>query len=351
MTILIDRRNERMTTRANSPIAILGAGSWGTALGLYLARQNQPVCMWSPNAESIADMAKNRVNNRYLPHYTFPDNLTVTTNLAEAIKDDCDILIAVPSAGFRQTLTLLKPLLKKPARIVWATKGLDLETGELLHDVAKETLGTEHTYAILSGPSFAREVAAGLPTAVVIASDNQTFSQDLINRFNSSIFRTYSSTDITGVEIGGVVKNVLAIAAGICDGLNLGANARSALITRGLAEIIRLGKALGGQEETFMGLAGLGDLILTCTDNQSRNKRFGLALGQGKSITEAEKEIGQVIEGKRNAELVVQLAHRNGIEMPIAETVLQILQGQVTIDAAIKQLLSRSPKTESINRT
>ena len=328
------------------PIAILGAGSWGTALALYLARRGQTVHLWSANAESIANMQAKRVNERYLPTHPFPDSIFLTDNLDEAIKDNRDILIAVPSAGFRDLLLSLKPLLKNPARIVWATKGLDDETGELLHKVANKILGTQNAYAILSGPSFAKEVAAGLPTAVVVASHNADFAHDLMQRFNGPLFRIYVSTDVNGVEVGGVVKNVLAIAAGICDGMHLGANARSALITRGLAEMVRLGTALGGQHETFMGLAGLGDLILTCTDNQSRNKRFGLALGSGKSIPEAEREIGQVIEGKRNAELVANLAHKMQIEMPISETVWEVLQEKITLSEAIHQLLTRAPRME-----
>lgn len=330
----------------HKPIAVLGAGSWGTALALHLARLGQTVWLWTNEPARAAILQTDRVNNRYLPGQVFPDNLLITSSLTEAIGDNHDILIAVPSVGFRDTLLALQPLMTQSKRIVWATKGLDLQTGELLHEVGRDVFGTECQYAVLSGPSFAREVAAGLPTAVVIASDNTDFANDLLQRFNSPFFRVYLSDDITGVEIGGVVKNVLAIAAGIVDGMHLGANARSALITRGLAEMTRLGVARGGHAETFTGLTGLGDLILTCTDNQSRNRRFGLALGSGKTITEAEKEIGQVIEGKRNAELVVGLAKKHHIEMPIAETVWEVLQGHLTVTQAVQQLLSRTPRTE-----
>ncbi len=331
----------------HKPIAILGAGSWGTALALNLARRGHPVRLWTQEAERIATMRAERANNRYMPGYPFPDCITLTATLADAINDNCDILVAVPSAGFRDVLSLLKPLIHPDTNVSWATKGLDLNTGQLLHEVAKEILGTKRQYAVLSGPSFSREVAAGLPTAVVIASEHPDLANALILQFNSTLFRTYLSHDVTGVEVGGVVKNVLAIAAGVTDGMQLGANARCALITRGLAEMIRLGLALGGQFETFTGLAGLGDLILTCTDDQSRNRRFGLALGHGKTIKEAEAEIGQVIEGKRNAELVVQLAQKKGVEMPISETVLSILQGQSTLQEAMQNLLTRSPKNES----
>jgi glycerol-3-phosphate dehydrogenase (NAD(P)+) len=291
-------------------------------------------------------MQSARINNRYLPNYVFPESIFLTAELSEAIQDDCDILIAIPSVGFRDILLKLKPLIKETARLLWVTKGIDTDTGQLLDDVAKEILGTKHAYAVLSGPSFASEVAAGLPTAVVIASENTAFATDLMHRFNSPVFRAYLSTDMIGVEVGGAVKNVLAVATGITDGMKLGANARSALITRGLAEMVRLGLALGGHNETFMGLSGLGDLVLTCTDNQSRNKRFGLALGSGKSTEEAEREIGQVIEGKRNAELVVKLANKMHVEMPIANTVWDILQGKVTLQNAMQQLLTRAPKAE-----
>jgi glycerol-3-phosphate dehydrogenase (NAD(P)+) len=328
------------------PIAILGAGSWGTALALYLARLHHPVCLWTHDASHAKAMQATHANPKYLAKHSFPESLSVTSDLSAAVADHYDILIAVPSAAFRATITTLKPLITDDARIFWATKGLDLETGELLHDIATEVLGSQHPFAVLSGPSFASEVAAGLPTAVVIASTNLKFAEDLMCCFNSHTFRIYLSTDITGVEIGGAVKNVLAIAAGITDGMQLGANARSALITRGLAEMIRLGTALGGHYETFTGLAGLGDLVLTCTDNQSRNRRFGLALGAGKSIQQAEHDIGQVIEGKRNAELVLLLAKKAGVEMPITETVWKVLQEKITINAALQNLMSRAAKGE-----
>lgn len=329
-----------------NPIAILGAGSWGTALALHLANHGQAVRLWTQEADRVKTMADEKANNRYLPGHVFPDTISLTPSLAETIADRCDILIAVPSAGFRDLLLTLKPLIHPETRIAWATKGLDLETGQLLHEVAKEILGTQRSYAILSGPSFASEVAKGLPTAVVVASQQADFAENLQQRFNSARFRVYLSADITGVEIGGIVKNIFAIAVGISDSMQLGANARSALITRGLAEMIRLGLAAGGQADTFVGLAGVGDLVLTCTDNQSRNRRFGLALGSNKSTAEAEREIGQVIEGKRNAELVMQLAKKLSVEMPITEMVWKILQGQITPQEALNQLLARAPKAE-----
>lgn len=335
-----------MNTPDMKPIAILGAGSWGTALALYLSRRGQTVRVWSIDPKEIEAMQTDRVNNRYMPGYTLPDTLHPTNNLAEAVKGIEDILIVVPSVGFRQTLTSVKPYLEPEARIICATKGLDADTGELLNHVTDEVLGKAHAFAVLSGPSFAKEVAAGLPCAVVIASECKDILPALMQRFNSNIFRTYSSHDVVGVEFGGVTKNVIAIATGIIDGMNLGANARSALITRGLAEIMRLGVTLGGKQETFVGLSGLGDLILTCSDNQSRNRRLGLAIGEGKSISEAELAIGQVVEGKRNAELVMKLAQKHAVDMPICDMVWQVLQGQVNAQQAIQQLLSRATKSE-----
>lgn len=329
-----------------SPIAILGAGSWGTALALYLSRLGQEVRLWSYDTEHIKKIKTDSVNTCYLPGYIFPASLHPVTSLEETLTGVQDILLAVPSAGFRSTLELLKPLLQKDARIAWATKGMDLETGQLLHEVAREIVGEQYPLAVLSGPSFAGEVASGLPTAIVAASEDQAFTQALIQRFNSSVLRVYSSQDITGVEIGGVVKNVLAIACGISDGMGYGANARSALITRGLAEMTRLGLALGAKFETFTGLTGIGDLVLTCTDNQSRNRRFGLALGKGQPPLEAEKQIGQVVEGKRNAEVVVALAHRHHVAMPISETVLAILKNELIPLEAMRLLFARETKQE-----
>jgi glycerol-3-phosphate dehydrogenase (NAD(P)+) len=302
--------------------------------------------MWTPNTASAAEMLTDRVNNHYLPGQIFPGSLHPTSNIKEALQDADVILIAVPSAAFREVLTLIQPLISTSIPIIWATKGLDNLKGQFLHETAEEILGKTRSYAVLSGPSFAREVAIGLPTAAVIASIDSSFANELLNYFNSSHFRIYLSTDVIGVEIGGVVKNVLAIATGIADGMKLGANARSALITRGLAEMTRLGLALGGQYETFTGLAGLGDLVLTCTDNQSRNRRFGLALGEGKKTDIAEKEIGQVVEGKLNAEQILQLAQKVSVEMPITEAVCEILRGKASPKEAMQHLLSRSPKTE-----
>ncbi len=324
------------------PIAILGAGSWGTALALYLARRGQTVRLWSIEASEVAAMLAEHANHRYLPNIDFPDTIQPTANLADAVKGIDTILIAVPSVGFRNTLAMMKPLITPDARLICASKGLDDETGHLFNDVVAETLGNDRLFAVLSGPSFAREVAMGLPTAVVLASDNLYFAKELAQYFNTPIFRAYASNDVKGVEVGGVLKNVIAIATGMTDGMDYGANARCALITQGLEEITRLGVALGAKAETFVGLAGMGDLILTCTDNQSRNRRMGLALGKGQNVAEAEKEIGQVVEGKRNAELVALLASKYHIEMPICSMVWQVLQGQISATEGMKRLLATS---------
>ncbi|HVY53197.1 MAG TPA: NAD(P)H-dependent glycerol-3-phosphate dehydrogenase [Gammaproteobacteria bacterium] len=319
------------------PITILGAGAWGTALALYLARRGQHINLWSIEAPQVKAMLAEHTNNQYLPGYPFPETIHPTGDLEAAISGAEDILIAVPSIGYRETLTNIKPLLRDSHRFLCATKGMDTEKKQLLHETMREILGSKPAYAILSGPSFAKEVAAGLPTAVVIASLDEQFAKDMFERFNSSIFHIDLSKDLKGVEIGGIVKNVLAIAAGITDGMKLGANARSTLITRGLNEMISLGIAVGADYKTFEGLAGLGDLILTCTDDLSRNRRFGLALGRGISKDQAEKEIGQVVEGKHNAELVVQLAKQHSVQLPICETVLAILRGEIATADGVNQ--------------
>lgn len=333
-------------TNPQKPIVILGAGSWGTALALHLSRLGQTVYLWSFEKDHIIAMQKEGVNKHYMPDQIFPSTLIPVLDLTETLQNCDDVLIAVPSAGFRDTLNHLKPILKTSSRLMWVTKGLDENTGTLLHETLKEILGDRYPYAVLSGPSFAGEVANGLPTAVVVASLYPAFAEEVSKRFNSPVFRVYLTQDVTGVEIGGAVKNVIAIATGISDGMGFGANARCALITRGLAEITRLGIALGAEPETLTGLAGLGDLILTCTDNQSRNRRFGLSISKGAQANDAVREIGQVVEGKRNAELVVMLARKVKVEMPIAEAVCHILEGKMTPHDAMRDLLSRAIKPE-----
>lgn len=330
----------KVQNQSLQPIAVLGAGSWGTALALYLARRGQLVRVYSIEASEITAMLAEKANNRYLPGIPLPDTLQPQLELTQTIAGVRDILIVVPSGGVRATVTAIKPLITPNTRLILASKGIDSVTGALLSEIVFDVLGHETPFAVLSGPSFAKEVAQGLPCAVMIASTNKQLLADLQVRFDSSIFRVYPSDDITGVEVGGAVKNVIAIATGICDGLKLGANARSALITFGLAEIMRLGLKLGAKSETFMGLAGLGDLILTCSDDQSRNRRLGLAIGNGQNIAQAEAAIGQVVEGKRNAELVCKLADKYGIAMPICQAVWQILQGKIAAKEGIANAFS-----------
>jgi glycerol-3-phosphate dehydrogenase (NAD(P)+) len=333
-------------SQANTPIVVLGAGSWGTALAIQLARKGAPVTLWGHDPEHMATLAAQRSNERYLPGIPLPENLLIEADLATALAAARDILVAVPSHAFRGVLELICPSLTESSRLLWATKGLEAGSGKLLHEVVHEVLGDSIPTAVVSGPTFAREVAEDLPTAVTVASANEAFARDMAERLHGENFRAYTSQDVIGVEVGGAVKNVLAIAAGIADGLGFGANARTALITRGLAEIMRLGTALGGQHDTFMGLAGLGDLVLTCTDNQSRNRRLGLALGAGSSLEEALANIDQVVEGVQTAREVHDLARSMGVEMPITEQVYAVLYEACSPRQAVHALLDRDQKPE-----
>lgn len=328
-------------------LTVLGCGSWGTALAIHLARNGQIVSLWGRDEKEISEMKAARCNIRYLPDVSFPETLLLTSELKTALNHSNDWIIATPSHAFRATLEMIKPMRNERTRIVWATKGLDPKNHQLLHEVIAEILG-KLPIAVLSGPSFAKEVARGLPTAITIASRTPGFAKDLTHYFHSKTFRVYTSQDVIGVEVGGAMKNVLAIAVGIADGLSFGANARAALITRGLAEIVRLGLALGAQRETFMGLAGLGDLLLTCTDDQSRNRRFGLAIGKGESLQAAEKKIGQVVEGIHTAKEIFYLAKRYQIETPICEQVYRVLYENTTPQEAVNTLLSREQRDEGI---
>ncbi len=292
-------------------------------------------------------MVEDRENKRYLPDAKFPPNLSAYPDLAECLDGARDILIVVPSHGLRDTLTQIKPMLAADSRICWATKGFELSTGKLPHQVAAEVLGPDFPVAVLSGPTFAKEVGEGLPSAMTIASNNDEFARALAEAISSDNFRAYTSDDIVGVEVGGAVKNALAIGAGMSDGLGFGANTRIALINRGLVELMRLGVALGAKKETFMGLAGMGDLVLTCTDNLSRNRRMGLALAAGKTVEEAQEEIQQVVEGVKAAKAVHDVAEKLGIEMPIANQVYRILYEGASPREAVEALMSRELKPES----
>ncbi len=292
-------------------------------------------------------MVRDRENEQYLPGIAFPDNLTAYPSLDACLDGVRDILVVVPSHGLRDTLEQIKPRLAADARICWATKGFELSSGKLPHQVAAEVLGPDIPVAVLSGPTFAKEVGAGLPTAMTIASADGDFARALAETISSERFRAYTSDDIIGVEVGAAVKNALAIGAGMSDGLGFGANTRIALINRGLVELMRLGVALGAKKETFMGLAGMGDLVLTCTDNLSRNRRMGLALAAGKTVDEAQQEIQQVVEGVKAAKAVHEVAQQLGIEMPIVNQVYSILYEGVTPRAAVEALMNRQLKAEA----
>jgi glycerol-3-phosphate dehydrogenase (NAD(P)+) len=331
---------------AHAPVAVLGAGSWGTALAIQFARAGHPTRLWSRSAADVIAMRAQRQNVRYLPEAKFPDAIEVHDDLAASVRDAAAIIIAVPSHSLRSLLQQLKPLLARDARLAWATKGFELDTGKLPHQVAYEVLGDRYPVAVLSGPTFAKEVGAGLPTAMTIASADSDYAHQLATSLHASNFRAYTSTDIVGVEVGGAVKNVLAVGAGLSDGLGFGANTRIALITRGLSEVVRLGVALGAQAETFMGLAGLGDLVLTSTDNQSRNRRFGLSLAAGKSVKDALTEIGQVVEGYTAARAVHAVALREKVDMPIVHGIYRILYENEPAKDVVKDLMTRPIRPE-----
>lgn len=329
---------------SRTPIAILGAGSWGTALALLIARHGYPVRLWDHWSEQIDALIRDGENRRFLPGFPLPAAIQPMADLDRTLAGVAEILVVVPSHGFSELMHRLAPL---PAGVglAWATKGLEPGTNRLLHQVAAEALG-ERDLAVVSGPSFAGEVARGLPTAVTVASSRRTQAQRVAAYLHGDRFRVYTSDDLIGVQIGGAAKNVLAIATGIADGLGFGANTRAALITRGLAELTRLGTALGGRQETFMGLAGLGDLVLTCTDDQSRNRRLGLALAQGASLAEAREAIGQEVEGIITARAIHGLAERLEIDMPISEQVYRVLYAGQTPAEATRSLLARESKSE-----
>ncbi|MGD2118411.1 MAG: NAD(P)H-dependent glycerol-3-phosphate dehydrogenase [Chromatiales bacterium] len=327
-------------------VAVLGAGSWGTALAIQLAKNQVDVNLWGHLPAEIEQLQQDRENRRFLPGLAFPEQLTPQTDLQTSLSGVDEVLIVVPSHAFAAVLQRIKPLLPPQAAISWATKGLDPHSNLLLSEVARRELGPAHPMTVISGPTFAREVAMGLPTAIVIASTDASHAETLTRYLKDDAFRPYTSEDIIGVQIGGAAKNIMAIAAGICDGLGFGANTRAALITRGLVEITRLGTALGGHTETFMGLAGLGDLVLTCTDDQSRNRRLGLALASGMNIEQAKQQIGQEVEGIATAREVYKKATELNIEMPITEQAYRVLYEGLDPHDAVTQLLSRETRAE-----
>lgn len=334
------------TNRIPRKFAVLGAGSWGTALAMLLADNGHATKLWAHQQETATQLETTRENAHYLPGLAFPDNLHIDSDLKAVLAEAEIVLLVVPSHVFRETLIRIKPLLQVQQKLAWATKGLEPDSRKLLHQQATEEMGSERIMAVVSGPTFAKEVAQQQPGAVTVASKNHDFALELAQALHNDYFRAYTGADVVGVEIGGAVKNVLAIAAGAAEGLGFGANARAALIARGLAEVTRLGVALGAQTDTFTGLTGLGDLVLTCTDNQSRNRRLGLAVGQGRDIKQAIAEIGQVVEGVNTSKEVYALAQSLGVDMPITEQVCKILHHGLHPKDAVIALMQRAIRPE-----
>jgi glycerol-3-phosphate dehydrogenase (NAD(P)+) len=326
---------------------VIGAGAWGTALAMAIARNGHTTWLWGRDTAAMAQMRAERQNARYLPSVPFPESLTVVDDLAEAVAKAKHILISVPSRAFMPMLQTLKPMLKDIVPISWATKGLIPEDGAFLDQAVMSVMGAAQPMAVISGPSFAAEVANRLPTAITVASPDPVFAQQLANLLHSTSMRAYTSLDVLGVEIGGTLKNVLAIATGISDGLGYGANARAALITRGMAEIRRFAAALGAESETLFGLAGIGDLILTCTDDQSRNRQLGLAIGSGLNIEQAVEKVGKTVEGMNAAPIVMKRAQAASVEMPIVEQVCKILFEGYDPRESVQALLCREQKAEN----
>ena len=326
-------------------ITVLGAGAWGTALAISAARHSPKVLLWARDAEQVADMNGKRCNHRYLPDAPFPDSLQVTSDLQAAVAHAQApgglVIIGTPMAALGSTLQTLP----EDVAALWLCKGFEKGTGRLGHEIA-QALRPHARCGVLSCPSFANEVALAQPTALVAASSDLALAEQAVAAFHSDSLRVYTSTDPIGVEVGGAVKNVLAIATGIVDGMNLGLNARAALITRGLAEMTRLGVALGARADTFMGLSGLGDLVLTATGNLSRNRTVGLQLAQGKSLQQILTDLGHVAEGVYSAPTVWQRAQSLGVEMPITQAVVAVLDGRISPADAVGALMRREAKAE-----
>ena len=335
-----------MAGRVAPSVAVLGAGSWGTALAALVARHGHRVVLWGRDADVIAAIDQRHENPHYLPGIALPETLHATTDLGTALRDADLVLVVVPSHAFTETLHALAPLRPAHAGVAWATKGFEPGSGRFLHEVAAEVLGPDVPLAVITGPSFAKEVALGLPTALTVHSDQAAFAQTVADVLHGPAFRVYTGSDMRGAELGGAMKNVVAVATGAADGMNLGLNARTGLITRGLNEMLRLNAAIGGRPETLMGLAGLGDLVLTCTGELSRNRRLGLALGRGQSLADAVHEIGQVVESVQTVDEVMRQAARHGIELPISSVVQSVLHGEITPAQALQRLLAREQKAE-----
>lgn len=326
-------------------LAVIGAGAWGTGLSIALSSRHR-VTLWARRPEVRQALRADRENRLLLPGHRFPDALMIGEELEGAVADADLLIVATPLSGLRPTVRRLRDgRLLRP--LIWLCKGLEAETGKLPHQVVAEEIGHDTPYGALSGPSFAEEVASGLPAAVALAASDAGFGHRTALSLHSSRLRIYANDDLVGVEVGGGVKNIMAIATGICDGLGLGLNARAALITRGLAEITRFGVALGAHPQTFMGLAGIGDLILTCTGDLSRNRRVGLALGAGRTLPQILDELGHVAEGVGTTREVARLSLAMGVDMPITQAVDAILSHGEPSALAVEKLLSRDPKVEA----
>ncbi len=328
------------------PVSVIGAGSWGTALAQQLARRQHPVRLWGRNHDQLAEINRTRCNQRYLPGIDLSESVSACPSLEKTLQDSALVLVVVPSSAFRETIIKIRALCADDILLAWACKGLEPGSGKRPHQILLEEWPNIQHYGVVSGPTFALELAKGLPTAVTVAANSKQASNRIARFLHGNRLRCYTSCDIVGVELGGAIKNALAIAAGIADGLALGANTQAALITRGLNEMVKLGVALGGQTNTFYGLAGLGDLILTCTDDLSRNRRLGLALGRGHSLETALSEINQVVEGVNTARELHQLMQTHKVDMPICRNVYRVLYAGLPPTDAVYDLLERELKAE-----
>ena len=327
-------------------VAVLGAGSWGTALAALSARNGNPTTLWGRDAAALAEMSASRRNRRYLPDCELPEELAYDADLGRACADAGLVLVVVPSHAFARVVAEVAVCRGDLDGLAWASKGFEAGSGRFLHEVAAELLGDRVPGAVVTGPSFAREVVQNLPTAVTVHSPDDCFAQRVADALHAPTFRAYTGNDLLGAELGGAMKNVLAVATGVADGMGLGLNARAGLITRGLNEMLRLNVAIGGRVETLMGLAGLGDLVLTATGDLSRNRRLGLALGRGRALNDAVREIGQVVESVQTADEIMRLAERHAVELPISATVHRMLHDDITPREGLQLLLAREQKPE-----
>lgn len=327
-------------------IAVAGAGSWGTALAALLARNGHATRIWGRDPAMVQCINTQHRNERYLGDIELPESLSASTDLAHVLADADWVLVVTPSHAFAETIRDINKVGGNFKGIAWATKGFEPGSGRFLHEVAQEVLGTKLPLAVVTGPSFAKEVAQGLPTALTVHSDDENFARTVACCLHGTQFRAYTGDDLIGAELGGAMKNVLAVATGVADGMGLGLNARAGLITRGLNEMMRLNAALGGKPETVMGLAGVGDLVLTCTGDLSRNRRLGLALGRGDSLQAAVAAIGQVVESVQTVDEVMRQANAHGIELPISAQVQRVLHEEITPSQGLIELMSREQKPE-----